>query len=257
VISVEGDEAALLAMKVRELHESGIDLGEIAVLFRTNSQAEGFARVLRARGLPAAVRRSESEETGIDAVTVASLHAAKGLEWDHVLIGGAIEGLLPISYATDDAAIAEERRLFYVGVTRARQTLVVTYEGQRSRFLDQVLPVASTTRTPAPVPAKTATIASCRLCGRPLGSAAARKRGRCDDCPGAADPQVYQRLTEWRTAVAAREAMPEFVVATDATLAALAEVLPTTESGLREVVGPRKAQQYGAELLALLATERI
>lgn len=252
VIAVQGDEPALLANRVREAIHDGAAPADIAVLFRTNAQAEGFARVLRARGVPASVRRSESDDSEIEGVTVASLHAAKGLEWDRVFIGGVIEGLLPISYATDEAAIAEEKRLFYVGVTRARRHLVITYEGSRSRFLDEVFQVATATTSAAMPSAKPVTVASCRQCGRPLGSAAARKRGRCDACPGAPDPAVREALVQWRGVVSAREGMPEFVVATDATLDALAEVLPTTLEALKEVVGPRKAHQYGEELLLLI-----
>ena len=66
------------------------------------------------------------QQPRVDAVTLATLHAAKGLEWKHVVIAGLSEGILPISYATSEAAVAEERRLFYVGVTRARTSLTLT-----------------------------------------------------------------------------------------------------------------------------------
>ncbi len=72
------------------------------------------------------------------------MHSAKGLEWQHVFIIGLAEGLMPISYADDEAAIDEERRLLYVGITRARNSLRLSWaaEGQHrsgsrspSRFL--------------------------------------------------------------------------------------------------------------------------
>lgn len=81
------------------------------------------------------------------AVTLSTIHAAKGLEWDSVFLAGLNEGLLPISYAKTDQAIYEERRLFYVGITRARKELwlsssklnaVSGREQARSRFLDVV-----------------------------------------------------------------------------------------------------------------------
>ena len=59
----------------------------------------------------------------VDGVTLASLHAAKGLEWDAVFLVSLVEGVLPISYATTPEAVEEERRLLYVGVTRARRHL--------------------------------------------------------------------------------------------------------------------------------------
>ena len=66
------------------------------------------------------------------AVTLATMHAAKGLEWDSVHIAGLSEGLLPISYARTEAAIEEERRLLYVGVTRARRRLSLSWAREGS-----------------------------------------------------------------------------------------------------------------------------
>jgi DNA helicase-2/ATP-dependent DNA helicase PcrA len=71
-------------------------------------------------------------------VTLATLHAAKGLEWERVFLMGASEGILPLesgSTGTSDAVVAEERRLFYVGMTRAKVDLHISYRGSPSRFL--------------------------------------------------------------------------------------------------------------------------
>jgi DNA helicase-2/ATP-dependent DNA helicase PcrA len=83
-------------------------------------------------------RQSGQHEPTMSAVTLATLHSAKGLEWDSVYIAGVSEGLLPISYARTEFAVEEERRLFYVGVTRARERLHFSSGGpnrQPSRFL--------------------------------------------------------------------------------------------------------------------------
>jgi DNA helicase-2/ATP-dependent DNA helicase PcrA len=87
-------------------------------------------------------RQAGGHEPTMSAVTLATLHSAKGLEWDSVFIAGASEGLLPIGYAMnsrgDETAIDEERRLFYVGITRARRRLRVSWAGpgrEPSRFL--------------------------------------------------------------------------------------------------------------------------
>src|SRR5699024_6740129 len=85
----------------------------------------------------------------VDGVTLASVHAAKGLEWPVVFVVGASDGLLPISMAKTPAEVEEERRLFYVALTRARDLLTVSWAAARtpgargsrkpSRFLDGVL----------------------------------------------------------------------------------------------------------------------
>lgn len=80
-------------------------------------------------------RSSSQHEPTMSAVTLATLHSAKGLEWDAVFLIGLQEGLMPISYANTDTAIDEERRLLYVGITRARKRLHLSWSqshGQRS-----------------------------------------------------------------------------------------------------------------------------
>lgn len=89
-------------------------------------------------------RAAADVEPTVNAVTLSTIHAAKGLEWDSVYVVGVSEGLLPLSFATDDASIAEERRLLYVAATRARQHLTLSWAERaqsssaariRSRFI--------------------------------------------------------------------------------------------------------------------------
>jgi DNA helicase-2/ATP-dependent DNA helicase PcrA len=83
-------------------------------------------------------RQAGQHEPTMSAVTLATLHSAKGLEWDSVYIAGASEGLLPIGYAKTEQAVEEERRLFYVGITRARRKLRLSWAGpnrEPTRFL--------------------------------------------------------------------------------------------------------------------------
>lgn len=91
------------------------------------------------------VRAKDQHEVATRTVTLSTLHAAKGLEWDHVHLVGLAEGLLPIAYATTFEQIDEERRLTYVGVTRAARTLTISwarasgrYERQVSRFVREI-----------------------------------------------------------------------------------------------------------------------
>jgi DNA helicase-2/ATP-dependent DNA helicase PcrA len=90
-------------------------------------------------------RAKDQHEPTLRTVTLSTLHAAKGLEWPHVLLAGWAEGALPISYATTFTQVDEERRLAYVGVTRAARTLAISWSrsagrGERSpsRFLAEI-----------------------------------------------------------------------------------------------------------------------
>jgi DNA helicase-2/ATP-dependent DNA helicase PcrA len=76
-------------------------------------------------------RVSQNNPPTMPVVTLATLHAAKGLEWERVFLIGASEGILPLT----DSAVEEERRLFYVGMTRAKADLHISYRGEASRFL--------------------------------------------------------------------------------------------------------------------------
>jgi DNA helicase-2/ATP-dependent DNA helicase PcrA len=228
-------------------------------------------------GLPQLVaeldeRSSAQHAPTVQGVTLASLHAAKGLEWDAVLLVGLSEGLMPISLAEGWEAVEEERRLLYVGVTRAREHLHLSWSRSRnpggrgnrtpSRFLDGVLgdaPVRSTRRggeaggdrrrTKASLPA------ACRTCAAPLTTGAERKVGRCGTCPPTYDEGLFERLREWRSRTAAEAKVPAYVVFTDATLVAIAETVPGDLGRLAGVpgVGPAKLDKYGEQVLSLLA----
>ena len=82
-------------------------------------------------------------------VTLSTLHAAKGLEWPHVVLAGVIEGMLPFrpdedaGAAAQAARIEEERRLMYVGITRARQTLAVSWTRRRKKGRETVAALPS------------------------------------------------------------------------------------------------------------------
>jgi len=91
-------------------------------------------------------QRSQHEPTR-ESITLSTIHAAKGLEYKAVFIIGAVEGYMPISYAKTELQISEEQRLFYVGVTRAKDQLFITWANKdgaddrqraRSRYLDLI-----------------------------------------------------------------------------------------------------------------------
>ncbi|MGH3506388.1 MAG: 3'-5' exonuclease, partial [Nocardioidaceae bacterium] len=207
-----------------------------------------------------------------DGVTLTTLHAAKGLEWPHVFLVGMHEGTMPITYARDDDAIEEERRLLYVGMTRARDSLAVSWAAARtpggrgsrgpSRFLDPLVgrpgsSVASGTSGRSRRRTKRG-MQACRVCGRPLIDPKERKLGRCFDCPSSYDESLFEDLREWRRERAAEEKVPAYCIFTDATLTALAEVRPSDTSELVRVpgVGKVKIDKYGADILRLCGTNR-
>ncbi len=210
-------------------------------------------------------RAAHQHSPTVEGVTLASLHAAKGLEWDAVFLVGLVEGTLPTSYARTADALEEERRLLYVGITRAREWLWLSYgqarsPGGRPRRPCRFIPhweVDSGRGGPTPRGAarRAQPVVTCRICGTTLLAGTDRKLGRCATCPSDRDEQLYERLRQWRREVAAAQSVPAYVVFTDATLTALAERRPTTEAELATIagIGPRKLAQYGAAVLALIA----
>lgn len=238
------------------------------------SQAEEYAAAEVAptlEGFTAELDRRAHEQHApvAEGVTLATLHAAKGLEWDAVFLAGLQDGSLPITYATTPEAVEEERRLLYVGITRARKHLALSWSLARnpggqarrkpSRFLAGLRPESVTDRPAVQAGAKAGRKRSkasvCRMCRRPLATARERNRGYCADCPLPYDEAVFESLKQWRKQRAEAESVPAFVVFSDATLEALAEVRPTDRQGLLRVngIGAAKLERYADDVLAVLA----
>ncbi|GAB3257701.1 ATP-dependent helicase [Nocardioides dilutus] len=210
-------------------------------------------------------RAAEQHAPVAEGVTLATFHAAKGLEWDAVFLCGLQDGTLPITYAETPAAVEEERRLLYVGMTRARHELSLSWSlarqpggrGSRkpSRFLGPLLP-ETLLEAAQPRSARSKRGArTCRECGKPLSTGAEKRTGRCADCPASYDEELFERLREWRKGRADAEEVPAFVVFSDATLQLIAELKPTSTKALLSIsgIGPQKLEKYGDDVLALVS----
>lgn len=234
--------------------------------------SEGSSEALSLAAVSAELdRRAEAQHVPTaQGVTVSTLHSAKGLEWDAVALLGIHEGSLPFVLATSPEQVSEEQRLLYVGVTRARRLLRVSWSRTRngngqarkpSRFLQSVLP--DSLRAPANGQRAarrsrhSALSMHCRSCGRSLTEAAERKIGRHLDCPATYDERTMALLREWRRQEAADQKLPAYCIFTDATLIAIAEGRPRSTADLIKVqgLGRTKADKYGEHLLAIIATE--
>ena len=160
-------------------------------------------------------------------VHLLTLHRAKGLEFEAVYLPFVEEGELPIRRGDVD----EERRLFYVGLTRAKRHLVVTWSGKPSRFLDELGVRGGAVRggaAPGPRPA----VAKPVLPNTP----------------------AFAALRAWRAERAKADEVPAYVVFHNATLAEIADRRPRTLAELGRIpgIGPTKLERYGADVLSAL-----
>ncbi len=165
-------------------------------------------------------RRFDPGGDGARGVNLLTLHRAKGLEFDAVFLPRLEEKELPSRQARTPAEIDEERRLLYVGMTRAKRTLWLSWSGKRSRFVSE------------------------------LGHAPAEGavRSKQEWTPTA------ERLRAWRLERAREDGVPPYVVFHDTVLHAIADAQPTSLGELSRIagVGPAKLERYGDAVLALL-----
>jgi ATP-dependent DNA helicase UvrD/PcrA len=160
------------------------------------------------------------EEEGVNLLTY---HRAKGLEFEAVFLPRLERNELPVRQAKTEDGVAEERRLLYVGMTRAKRYLFLTRAARASRFLAEL--------------------------GLETGPQRAQK-------PADEElPPVYRALKAWRLTRSREDGVPAYVIFHDRTLAEIATVRPSTAAELAGVsgVGPTKLERYGSEVLATLA----
>jgi DNA helicase-2/ATP-dependent DNA helicase PcrA len=234
----------------RERHAAVVTLMELAEdLVRADTTA-GIAEFLAEIDRRKAVEDGGAQ-TGVELLTY---HRAKGLEWEAVFLPALEEGSIPIRQATEPSQLAEERRLLYVGITRARRHLWLSWatrrtgstgrEGRRnrSRFLDGLVPAGSAR-------------------SRGEGAVGGHAGGWAGDS-GAPAAQPAERsalstaLRAWRLARARNDAVAAFIIFHDTTIEAIAARRPRTIAELRRVpgVGPTKLDRYGDEVIGVIAS---
>jgi DNA helicase-2/ATP-dependent DNA helicase PcrA len=178
------------------------------------------------------LRKRFEDDAEARGVVLSTYHRAKGLEWDAVFLPRLEEREMPFALSKSDEAVAEERRLLYVAITRARTHLRLSWVRERegkntkpSRFLREINPSqkASPSRKAEP-----------------------------------ADSELFDRLREWRRRTAREMDVPPYVVFHDATLREICERRPLTLADLSRIsgVGPAKLDRYGADVLDVVVTSR-
>ena len=239
-----------------QLLRAFVNLVEEIVQMRSTDSLEVVLGELR--------RRAEDKQPPtMNSVTLVTLHAAKGLEWDAVFLVGLTDGLLPIGYALDagDEQIEEERRLFYVGITRARKYLTLSWararqEGgrgnrKRTRLLDGIVAAPANDEKSAARMRKTK---KCRVCKQTLHTPGDKVLGRHATCESAGNEELFTQLRGWRARIAREEQVPAYIIFSDATLQAVSEALPQTVDELYAIsgIGRKKAQLFGQDLLDIV-----
>ncbi len=184
-------------------------------------------------------------------VRLATVHRVKGLEWPHVIVLSATEGLMPHRLAAD---IEEERRVFHVALTRCSESVLIIADGPKSPFINETswrsklqptgLPTEPSVPSRRPEPAKPAP-------GRPSAS----KSAPIDEATEPEAAAMFQRLRQWRWDQSQAEEVRPFRVFSDAVLRELARRRPTTDEALLAVpgIGPAKLAAYGEVLKPLMA----
>jgi superfamily I DNA/RNA helicase len=236
--SEEGERAFVM----RNIVDGDIPNKDIFVLARTNRQLNELSRLMKTAGIPHFVReddRGQTMQEGEEAVTLATVHAIKGLEAKKVFVIGANEQNFPCK-ASDHPAIEmlktedydreeEERRLFYVAISRAKKILYVTYSGKKpSYYINDEM--------------------------RILASPKSENRKLIIDNRDDVDEGIVGELKSWRSVVSEEKGVPAYMVLSNAVIDEIARVKPKDADELARVngIGPAKLMEYGAKILDIV-----
>ena len=273
-LSNDFEEAKMITQEIRQLLENGVEPKNIAVLSRVNAQLELLASQLESENIEFYMQTNErySLKSRLEPkITLASIHATKGLEWDHVFVLGVSDGYLPFIQAETQDEINEELRLLYVATTRAKENLYLSWaksrdsdSGERiiSRFLNQKnkLNVATDETVYTTISRKneiTKDLMRCKNCEKPLVSGSEVILQRCKNCPSKLPSEYLLAAKKWRAEQAIIENLPEFLIFSDASLEAFVEAIfeVKSESEFLKIVGVDEVKfgKYFDELSTVLA----
>ncbi len=301
IAAEKDDAAALLDVVIRRvgLESSALALDGGRSRADRSAQSDDIVALRRAAAIHPTASDFESwlaemiGRSGSDGVTLSTVHRAKGLEWDRVVVFGVDRGLLPHDLATD---IEEERRILHVAITRGiGQVAILSDVDNPSRFLDELTGQASRTVETEPIKRRQRLERKTRGIGAEVGDTVAVHGGirgvvaeidadgvwieadgggqvhvrwgddvKAGDRRGPLTPQsetitpdagLVDRLKAWRLATARATGMPAYVILHDATIEMIAGIRPQTETQLASVpgIGPAKLEAHGDAILEICA----
>ncbi len=228
---------------LREIEDSDVALDDVFVLARTNKILLELSRAMKTRGIEHVVQEDTSNgrfqvaDNKVKGVTLATVHAIKGLEAKKIFVIGASEANFPCK-ASDHPAVEmvkmddydreeEERRLFYVAVSRAREELVVTHTRKPTYYISSEM--------------------------RKLSGNRLRVAGGGKDL-GNLDEGLAGELKSWRSVVSGERSVSAFVILSNATIDEIAKGMPRDAEELMKIsgIGPEKLMRYGEKILEIV-----
>ena len=240
----ENDEMEYIAAKIMEIN---IPRNQIFVLARTNRLIAEISQRMKIKGIRHLVKTEESnrsEEASLDEITLATIHSIKGLEASVVFVMGCNSMNFPCK-ASDHPVLElakfddydkeeEERRLFYVALSRAKDFLYLTYSGKNhTRFInDQMLHLM-------------------KRKNEAINIAPIYKK---QESPSHLDVDVLSRLKSWRRELAQKLSVPPYIIMHDKTFLEIIEMNPLDVEDLRNIsgIGPSKLEKYGKDIIDII-----
>ena len=222
-------------------------------------------------------RTNENHDPQAAAVTITTIHTAKGLEWEYVFVPSVVEGILPFDPVRSPGTIEEERRLLYVALTRAKIAVEISttrsrlgYNNAPSRFLGSITTTSEAFIAPTklasvslPAERKEFKVTKCRFCGQGVTATREVKLQKCKKCeakiqaPEFSD-SIKAGLNSWREDFAKQVNLLPWAVLSNIAVEVLAEFQPKTIEELVEInaIPTFQVDEQGEEILMIIAANQ-